>query len=91
MIRTQSKWRRIWLSFALDSKAGFPSSSFLATAFPAMPVPFSGYPHLLSAIGPSLLHTTLTILLDRGDLCAFALSLGLLGAPPAETSVSAKG
>lgn len=86
MIRTQSKWRRIWLSFALDSKAGFPSSSFLA-----LPVPFSGYPHPLSAIGPRLLHTTLTILLDRGDLCAFTLSLGLLGAPPAETSVSAKG
>lgn len=91
MIRTQSKWRRIWLSFALDFKARFPSSSFLSTAFLALPAPISGYPHSRSAIVPRLLRTTLTILLDKEDLCASALCLGLLGAPPAETSIGAKG
>lgn len=53
MIRTQSKWRKICLSSALDSKVGLTSSSFLAMAFLMLSVPFSGYPCLLSAISPT--------------------------------------
>jgi len=75
VIRTQSKWRRIQLNF--DFKAGFPSSSLLAMDFLALPVPFSGYLHPISAIVPRLLHTTLTIFLDRGDLCVSLVLLQL--------------
>lgn len=76
--------------FVLDSKAGFPSSLFVAMAFSALPISFLQVP--TSALcHQSLLNPTPTILQDKGALCGSTLCSGLWGAPPADTRDSAKG